>query len=65
MLWHTELNFGEEAESLHPGDMAMCNNDEKAKVELFEMYPELAELEGRATSQVALRSVEGQAVLAD
>lgn len=60
----TLLAEGVEAESLHPGDVALCNLGASAQAELFAMFPELERLSRRATSHPALRAIEARAVLA-
>lgn len=60
----TLLAEGVEAESLHPGDMALCNMDPAAVAELFAMFPELERLSRRTISRPALRAIEARAALA-
>lgn len=55
---------GVEAESLHPGDIALCHLGDRAMAELFAMFPQMERLSKRATSRPALRAVEARAVLA-
>lgn len=54
---------GVEAESLHPGDVALFNLDAATEAELFAMFPEMERLKHRATSRPALRKVEARAAL--
>ncbi len=60
----TLLADGVEAESLHPGDLALCAIPREATAELMEMFPELEHLQDRSTAYPALRSVEARAILA-
>ncbi len=59
----TLIADGVEAESLHPGDVAMCNLDDNAEAEVLAMFPELDGLADRATSHLALRAAEARAIL--
>lgn len=60
----TLLAEGVEAESLHLGDVAMCNLDSDTEAELLAIFPELSGLRDRATSHPALRAAEARAALA-
>ncbi|GAB5447406.1 Hint domain-containing protein [Gymnodinialimonas sp.] len=55
---------GVPAESLHPGDVALCNLGASAEAELFAMFPELERLSHRKTSRLALRAIEARAAFA-
>ncbi|MBY4895295.1 Hint domain-containing protein [Rhodobacteraceae bacterium N5(2021)] len=60
----TLLAEGVEAESLHPGDVALCSLGATAEAELFAMFPEIERLSRRATSRPSLRAIEARAALA-
>jgi hypothetical protein len=55
---------GAEAESLHPGDIALGTLGANALAEVLDIFPELATLRAQAISLRALRSIEARAVLA-
>lgn len=55
---------GAEAESLHPGDIALGTLGANALAEVTALFPELDSLSREAVSLRALRSIEARAVLA-
>lgn len=59
----TLIAEGVEAESLHPGDVALCSIAPDTMAELLEMFPELSALQARPTSHPALRGAEALAIL--
>ncbi|ABD54189.1 Hint domain-containing protein [Jannaschia sp. CCS1] len=61
----TLLAEGVEAESLHPGDIALCGMGASAEAELFAMFPELERLRTRTMSRPAVRAIEAQVALAN
>ena len=60
----TLLAEGVEAESLHPGDLALGTLDAEALTEVEALFPEALAPGARETSHPALRSAEARALLA-
>lgn len=59
----TLMAEGVEAESLHPGDLALCQMDASTEAELFALFPEMELLKARVTSRPAVRLSEARAAL--
>lgn len=59
----TLIADGAEAESLHPGDVALCTLGREAQAELSTLFPEYWTLRHRAISHPAVRAIEAHVAL--